>query len=76
MLNELLPECFFGLADNVLNFAGILFCSSIGFQIGVIGYLADCLLDCSLDFVELACRHIFSAWLHFDLLLCNYPMIG
>src|SRR5271157_4764125 len=56
-------------ADPALNFAGILFSPAISFQVGVPGKLADFLLDCSVDFVELACCLIVRARFHHEFLL-------
>src|ERR1035438_5857402 len=71
MLIRLCSYGLFKLADHVLNFPDTLFSSAIIFQVGVLGNFADFLLDCPFDFVELACRLIFRAWFHHDLLLCS-----
>jgi hypothetical protein len=69
MLIRLFADSLFDLANPVLNFAGILFSSAISFQVGFVGKLADFLLDCSFDFVELACGFIVRARFHHEFLL-------
>jgi hypothetical protein len=66
----LLSDDFFNLADPVLNFAGILLSSALGFQIRVLGKLANVFLDFPFDFVELACCLIVRARFHHEFLLC------
>ena len=70
MLIRLCSDSLFNLADNFLNFSGILFSSAISFQVGVLGKLAGLLLDCAFDFVKLACCLIVRARFHHDSLLC------
>ena len=70
MLIRLCSESLFNLADNLLNFSGILFSSAISFPVGVLGNLAGLLLDCAFDFVEIACCLIVRAGFHHDSLLC------
>jgi hypothetical protein len=70
MLIRLCSDSLFNLADNLLNFSGILFSSAISFQVGVLGNLAGLLLDCAFDFVKLACCLIVRAGFHYDFLLC------
>src|SRR5271166_2736118 len=69
MLIRLLSDGLFNLADPVLNFAGILFSPALGFQVGVLGKLADFLLDCSFGFAKLACCLIVRARFHHEFLL-------
>ena len=69
MLVRLFSDSLFNLADNFLNFSGILFSSAISFQVGVFGKLARLLLDCAFDFVEIACCLIVRAGFHHDSLL-------
>ena len=54
----------FDLADKVLNFARVLFSSAVRFKAGVVGEFAGLLLDCALDFVNLACCLIAGAEFH------------
>src|SRR5271165_7137476 len=61
---DLLPDDLFNLADPVLNFADVLFSPTLSFQVGVVCYLPDCFLDCSFDFVELACCFVVRARFH------------
>src|ERR1039458_1197902 len=70
----LFSDSLFNLADNVLNFARVLFSSAVGFKAGVVGKLAGLLLDCAFDFVNLACCLIARAQFHGEVLLCS--MVG
>ena len=70
MLVRLFSDSLFNLADNFLNFSGILFSSAVNFQVWVFGKLARLLLDCAFDFVEIACCLIVRAGFHHDSLLC------
>src|ERR1039457_3008359 len=70
----LFSDSLFNLADNVLNFARVLFSSAVGFKAGVVGKLAGLLLDCAFDFVNLACCLVARAQFHRGVPLCS--MVG
>src|ERR1019366_3746522 len=75
MLIRLCSDSLFNLADSLLNFSGILFCSAISCQVGVLGKLAGLLLDCAFDFVKLACCLIVRAGFHRGSLLCSVVVV-
>src|SRR5664279_300140 len=75
MLIRLCSYSLFNLADDVLNFSGVLFSNAISFQVGVLRDLAGLLLDCSFDFVKLAGCLIFCARFHCGSLLCSVVVV-
>src|ERR1039457_1737536 len=76
MVMRLLSYSLFNLANNVLDFSGILFSSAISLQVRVAGKFAGLLLDYAFDFVEFAGCFIFCAWFHHDSLLCSVVAFG
>ena len=72
---RLLSNSPFNLADDVLNFSGVLFSNAISFQVGVLRDLAGLLLDCAFDFVKRAACFIFCARFHHDSLLCSVVVV-
>src|ERR1017187_2847582 len=75
MLIRLCAYSLFNLADDVLNFSGVLFSNAISFQVGVLRELAGLLLDCAFDFVKLTCCLIFCARFHRGSLLCSVVVV-
>src|SRR5665213_857372 len=75
MLIRLCSYSLFNLADDVLNFAGVLFSNAISFQVGVLRELARLLLDCAFDFVKPAGCLIFCARFHRGSLLCSVVVV-
>jgi len=74
-LLDLFAYSLFNLADDVLNFSGVLFNNAISFQVGVIRDLAGLLLDCAFDFVKLAGCLIFCARFHRGSLLYSVVVV-
>jgi hypothetical protein len=75
MLIRLGSYSLFNLADDVLNFSGVLFSNAISFQVGILRELAGLLLDCAFDFVKLAGCLIFCARFHRGSLLCSVVVV-
>jgi len=62
----LISNNLLNLADNFLDFSGILLIPAVSLQVRISGKFAGLLPDCAFDFVQLACGLIVRALFHFD----------
>jgi hypothetical protein len=73
---RLRSDSFFNLADDALDFAGILLNHAIPFEFRIVREFADLLLHCAFQFVKLAYRLILHAGFYHDSLLCSVMGFG